>query len=129
MSTALQLTGQYKDDYHLDIVTVQSDSTRATLRARGTLDSANAPLLAEVLAGHVRSRRRFLRLDVSELSITDTDAVSVIVQAHQALLAVRGTLILTGVSDPVGTMLAGAGVDRQLFLIRQMASELIGPND
>ena len=124
MSTALQETGQYADNHQLDIITVQSDSTRAILRARGTLDSSNAPLLAEVIAGHVRSRRRFLRLDVSRLSIADADALTVIVEAHQALLAVRGTLILTGVTDPVRSTLAGAGLDRHLFLVQPMACEL-----
>lgn len=119
----LQDIPQHSDNLKIDIFTTQSDATRASVRICGTLDSSNAPLLAQVIAGHVRSRRRFLRLDVANLSITDAEALAVVHEAHQALLEVRGTLILTGVTRSVRNALTEAGLERELFLVHPMAFE------
>jgi anti-anti-sigma regulatory factor len=98
MSTPLIDASRRPDvPFDFDVRTTNTDTYRASLRVRGQLDRSSAPVLAETIAGHLRSRRRFLRLDVRDLTIADQAAAHVLVEAHRRLLAARGTLILTGV--------------------------------
>jgi anti-anti-sigma regulatory factor len=123
MSSSLVEVQQNANEGEFDVLTSESDTARANLRARGTLDSSSAPLLAEVIAGHVRARRRFLRLDVANLVIADLDALDILRQAHHFVLRARGTLILTRVTDALRTSLARAGLDRELFIVPPSSHE------
>jgi anti-anti-sigma regulatory factor len=94
-----------------------------SLCASGTLDASSAPLLAAVIEGHVRNRRRFIRMDVAELTVDGEEAVAVLAGVHRQLLDVRGTLVLTSVREPLYATLAGAGVASELFLVAPTAFE------
>lgn len=106
-----------------DLRTVHVDTHRVSLCASGTLDAANAPLLAAVIDGHVRNRRRFMRMDVAELIVDGDEAVAVLASVHRQLLDVRGTLVLTSVHKALYATLAGAGLASELFLVAPTACE------
>jgi anti-anti-sigma factor len=109
-----------------DMLVTASDSARANLTARGRLDSSNAPLFVELIADHLRARRRFLRLDVAELLFADPAALTAIRQAHQLALRARGTLILIRVSDQVRRTFARSGLDTELFIVPDTAHGWVG---
>ena len=109
-----------------DVVTTAYDRFRADLRVRGGLEAASAPVLAEVIAGHLRARRRFIRLDVLGLRICDPGAAHVLLDAHRNLLAERGTLILTGVTRALHHALEQAGLAQDLFTVPACAHEQAG---
>lgn len=110
-----------------DVRTTHSDTYRASLRASGPLDAASAPLLAEVITGHVRSRRRFIRLDVGALRVADEAGARVLAEMHRRLLAARGTLILTGVLPSFESALSRAGIAGELFTLPPAAFEAPRP--
>jgi anti-anti-sigma regulatory factor len=107
-----------------EVRTLHSDTYRANLRATGRLDLASAPLLAEVISGHLRNRRRFIRLEVAELHLADAAAVATLERLHRQLLAARGTLILTGVLPAFERVLIAAGVAGELFTLPPPAAEV-----
>lgn len=109
-----------------DVRTVRTDATRATLEISGRLDLRSAPLLAEVIDGHLRAGRRYLRLNVAAMTDLDREGADVLVACHDRLLGVRGTLILTGVGDTVERTLRERDLDDRLFLIAPTAAELLG---
>lgn len=129
MSRSLAEVQHYANEGEFDVLTTQSDTARANLRASGTLDSSSAALLAEVIAGHVRVRRRFLRLDVADLVIADLDALDILRQAHHLVLQARGTLILTRVSATLRATFAQAGLETELFIVPPSAHELASSAD
>ncbi len=106
-----------------EVRTTAYDRFRAALRVRGGLDAASAPVLAEVIAGHLRARRRFVRLDVLGLRICEPGAARVLLEAHRTLLAARGTLILTGVTRSLHHALEQAGLAQDLFTVPVCAHE------
>jgi anti-anti-sigma regulatory factor len=129
MSSSLAEVQDGTNDCEFDVVITESDAVRAYLRARGRLDSSNAPLLVEVIAGHLRARRRFLRLDVAELVIADSAAMAAIKQAHQLALRARGTLILIKVSDALRHSFEQADLDTELFMLPPAAHDVAEPGD
>ncbi|MCU1659093.1 MAG: hypothetical protein JWO57_3749 [Pseudonocardiales bacterium] len=98
------------------ISTVAADTVRACLQVCGEVDAALAPTLDQYLAGHLDAGRRYLRLELSGVTFMDTTALRVIVAAHHRALRSRGTLILTGVRNPVSRLLALTRLDRVLFV-------------
>jgi len=108
-----------------DVRTIRTDSTRATLEISGRLDARSAPLLAEVIDGHLRAGRRFLRLNVAAMTDLDRAGADVLVACHDRLLGARGTLILTGVGETVEDSLRERDLDDRLFLIAPTAAELL----
>lgn len=109
-----------------DVRTSRSDATRANITLTGDLDEDAAAVLAEVIDGHVRAGRRFLRMHVGGLRSLSHASVDVIARAHDRLLGVRGTLILTGVVGPVEAVLRSAAPGSPLFLLPPTASENLG---
>jgi anti-anti-sigma factor len=98
------------------VETVYFDSLRANVKVVGELDLGTAAPLWAVLQGHVTSGRRFLRLDLSQVSFIDATVLSGIVGVHQELLARRGTLVLVGVRVGVARVLRLTGMDEVLFV-------------
>jgi anti-anti-sigma regulatory factor len=127
MSSALVDVDQPADWDRFDVQTTLCDGPRAVLRAMGRLDHATANLLADVLSSHLRAHRRYLRLEVSGLSVAEPDALAVIADVHQRLLSARGTLILTGVTTEFMGTLAEVGLDRQLFTVQPLACDVAAP--
>src|SRR5438105_8375520 len=80
------------------ITTTRCDSTRAQLQVCGFVDAAGAAVLEAVLEGHLRTGRRYLRVDVGGTSTLDEAALRVLVNVHRRLLGAHGTLIITAVT-------------------------------
>jgi len=106
-----------------DVRTARCDATRANLYLSGDLDDGAAVVLAEVIEGHLRAGRRFLRLHVGGLRSLAQPAVAVIAAAHEKLLAARGTMILTGVDGSIETALRAAAPASPLFMLAPTAAE------
>ena len=110
-------------DSHFDVHTVRCDATRANVRVSGDLDDGGASVLAEVIDGHLRAGRRFLRLHVGRVRTLGTAAVEVIAAAHDQLLARRGTMILTGVDATLEAVLRAATPASPLLILAPTAAE------
>ena len=88
----------------------------ATIVLSGELDLAVANSLAATLEDQHRRARRYVRLDVSDVTFLDATALSVLVDAHFEFLAHRGTLTLTGVGRPVSRLLSLTGLGDVLLV-------------
>jgi anti-sigma B factor antagonist len=103
-------------DTRVSVETVRCDRLRALIKVTGELDLGTAAPLWAVLDGHVKSGRRFVRLDVSGVTFLDATALTGITQAHRDLLRRRGTLVITGVRSLVARVLGMTGLDEVLFV-------------
>jgi anti-anti-sigma regulatory factor len=110
-----------------DVRTSHCDVTRANLHISGDLDTDGAAVLAQVIDGHVRAGRRFLRVNLGGVRTLGDAAMVVIARAHEQLLAARGTLILTGVGDRIEAALRLAAPGSPLLLLPAMASDVDRP--
>ena len=108
---------------NFDVRTVAFDVTRAAVRVTGELSAACAVLLAEVLDGHLRAGRRFVRLNLTGVETADRVAGAALHRAHRAFLDRRGTLILTGVVPVVHAALAADGLLDDLLVLPPAAHE------
>ncbi len=108
-----------------EVRTVGSDASRARIEVGGDLDAGAAALLAEVLDGHARAGRRYLRLDLAGLRSISAAAVAVIAGVHERLLGAGGTMILTGVGTATDAALRAATPTSPLFLLPAGAAETI----
>ena len=100
-----------------DVRTSSCDATRANLNVSGDLDTDGAEVLAQVIEGHVRAGRRFLRLHLGGVRHLGDAATVVIARAHEQLLAGRGTLILIGVDSRLEAALRLAAPGSPLLLL------------
>jgi anti-anti-sigma regulatory factor len=108
-----------------DVRTTRCDAVRATLHLSGDLDEGGAAVLAQVIDGHVRAGRRFLRMGVGGLRSLGDAAVDVIACAHDWLLAAKGTMILTGVGGPIEAALRTAEPGSPLLMVAPTAAEAL----
>lgn len=112
-------------DLRFEIRTVSCDGLRAMVRLVGSIAEDAAGVLAQVLDDHQRAGRRFLRLDLHDVRTICPAALAVVHRAHDALLARRGTLILTGVDSRVAAMLYRGDPDGRLFVLPPTADDLV----
>jgi anti-anti-sigma regulatory factor len=110
-----------------DVRTVAADASRASMRVTGDLTAGCAGLLGEVIDGHLRAGRRFVRLNVGGVQVIDRAVVAELHRAHRAFLERRGTLILTGVGPVVQAALAGTGLLKDLLVLPPSADEQLLP--
>jgi anti-anti-sigma factor len=113
----------------MSVETVRFDGLRASIKVHGELDLSTAAPLWAVLDGHLAAGRRFLRLDLSGVTFLDATALSGITRTHKALLARRGTLVVTGVRARVGRVLRMTGLDEVLFVSGPRADDDFLPED
>jgi anti-anti-sigma factor len=99
-------------------MTIHADDVAhsATIVLGGELDLAVANSLAATLEDQHRRARRYVRLDVSDVTFMDATALSVLVDAHFEFLTHRGTLTLTGVGRPVSRLLSLTGLGDVLLV-------------
>jgi anti-sigma B factor antagonist len=95
---------------------VRHDDLGATVKVSGDVDMSAAAALWAVLSGHLATGRRFLRLDLSGVTLLDATALTGITRAHHALLTRRGTLVITGVGSLVARVLRMTGLDDTLLI-------------
>jgi anti-anti-sigma factor len=93
------------------------DSTRAVLWLSGEIDCECADALAAELAHQRAQRRRIVRIDTYGVTFLDTTALDVLVTAHRQWLAMRGTLVLIGVTGSTARLLSLTGLDRELLVM------------
>ncbi len=109
----------------LTVRTTGADADTAALVVHGVLSAATAPMLRCVVDDHRRAGRRFVRVNCTLLRVAP-DGLGALLQLHQLLLNVHGTLILTNVSDVLRTELRRGGVADVLFLIAPTAADAPG---
>lgn len=105
----------------LSLATLRQDADRVDLAVRGNLDDETAPLVALAAGGHVRMGRRYVRLDLGEVTGMNAAGLACIAALHQQLLGCRGTLVLTNVQTELYRRLNEAG--RGLFLLAPTAAD------
>jgi anti-anti-sigma factor len=113
--------GQVDASTDFSISTHRCDRVSAELHLAGHLDDHAADLLRAIVETHLRDGRRFLRLDVHRVRAADRCALRLIAELHRHLLDRRGTLILTGVTSALETVLAATEAD--LFLVAPTAAD------
>ncbi|MDP9094225.1 MAG: STAS domain-containing protein [Actinomycetota bacterium] len=89
--------GQCWDGFGLTITVTKADRSRASLRLAGDLDIASARMLTACLETQLADGRRFIRMDFSGLAFVDSAGLDAVLEAHDAFLRDRGTLILVGI--------------------------------
>lgn len=100
----------------MSVRTTEHDDLRALVKVRGEVDLGTSAPLWAVLEAHLGAGRRFLRLDLSRVTLLDATALTGIVRVHRTLLERRGTLVVTGVRGMVGRVLRVTGLDRELLV-------------
>jgi anti-anti-sigma factor len=103
-------------DTRVSVETVSCDRLRALIKVTGELDIGTAAPLWAVVDGHIASGRRFVRLDMSDVTFLDATALTGITRAHHDLLGRRGTLVITGARALVMRVLRMTGLDSVLFV-------------
>jgi anti-sigma B factor antagonist len=100
----------------MSVQTVRFDRLRAHVRAGGDIDLSTAAPLWAVLDGHLAAGRRFLRLDLSEVTFLDATGLSGVTRVHHEALSRRGTLVLTGIHTHIAKLLQLTGLDEVLLI-------------
>ncbi|MDT4913686.1 MAG: anti-sigma factor antagonist [Pseudonocardiales bacterium] len=100
----------------MSVDTPEWDIHRALVKVSGDLDISTVAPLWAVLDGHLAAGRRYLRLDLSEVTFMDAASLGGIIRVHHRALDHRGTLVLTGARPPVTRMLRLTGMDDVLFV-------------
>lgn len=100
----------------LELSSVSTGGGRATVQVAGEMDLSNADLLASLIDEEVRRGRRLVRLDLSRLTFCDCAGLRAIVQAHERLLRVRGSLVLIGARSAVFRLLELIPLDEALVV-------------
>lgn len=115
MLSRIQPASTTRTHARASVTTLWQDRTSAVLRAEGEWDLANADLLAESLREHEQAGRRFLRLDVSDVTFADSAWLEVLFTAHRRMLSARGTLVLAGVTPRILRLISLARLDGALL--------------
>lgn len=104
------------------IVCDEYDSLRVTIELSGEIDVACAAVLRAELNRHARARRRVVRIDTYAVTFMDTVVLGVLLDAHRQWLAMRGTLVLIGVSGATKRLLELTGTDTELLCMPPTAN-------
>lgn len=85
----------------------------------GTLDSTRAQQIMEaLLSGVERRRARATIIDITGVSIVDTQVANALLQAAQAVHLLGARVVLTGIRPEVAQTLVGLGVDLSAIITR-----------
>lgn len=102
------------NDGALEIETVSLDDSEGgpgyRLVARGEVDAATAPQLADVLQTLSDERAPLVVLDASGVGFLDSSGLRVIVNTGQALASSGGRLVIDGMSPAVHRVLEVSGL-------------------
>ena len=93
-----------------------TDATHAVVKPSGDMNMSNVHLLTSVLAGQLRLGRRFVRLDLSRTTVSDSTCLHDLVPTHEHFLADRGLLALTNVGSNLTPLMQSTELDRTLFI-------------
>jgi anti-anti-sigma factor len=93
------------------------DRHRATITLEGEMDLGCADALRAELRRHLKLGRRVVRVDMYAVTFIDTAMLGVLLDAHRAWLAMRGTLVLIGVDGPTLRLLRLTRLDREMLFM------------
>jgi anti-anti-sigma factor len=99
-----------------ELAVVELDPLRSTFRAGGELDLAARDALSDGLQRQQDAGRRFVNLDLSEVTFLDSSCLQVIEDFHDGFLKLPGLMILTGINTRVARMLRLTGLRDRLFI-------------
>lgn len=99
-----------------EVTTSSTDATHAVVKPSGDMNMSNVHLLTSVLAGQLRLGRRFVRLDLSRTTVSDSTCLHHLVPTHEHFLADRGLLALTNVGSNLAPLLQSTELDRTLLI-------------
>ena len=104
----------------------EHDRQRATITLEGEIDVACVDPLRADLRRHLELGRRVVRVDLYAVTFIDTAVLGVLVEAHRAWLAMRGTLVLIGVDGPTLRLLRLTRLDREMLFMPPAANHMMG---
>jgi len=102
------------DVFELFRVDIVDDTGGVTLRVRGDLDLATAPVLGEHLRSATEDHSGDVDVDLSEVDFLDSTALDVLVAAHQRLRAADRRLTVSSVSTFADKVLKISGLAEML---------------
>jgi anti-sigma B factor antagonist len=97
-------------------VGVVPDRARVSAVAVGELDLSSAQLLRRELDDLLSVGWRDVRVDLRETTFADSSALHVLLDVHERLTALGGTLTVLVEPGPVADLLALTGADRLLSI-------------
>ena len=104
----------------------EHDRQRATITLEGEIDVSCVDALRTDLRRHLELGRRVVRVDMYAVTFIDTAVLGVLVEAHRAWLAMRGTLVLIGVDGPTLRLLRLTRLDREMLFMPPAANQMMG---
>ena len=99
-----------------EVTASSTDASHAVVQPSGEMDRSNVHLLTSVLVGQLRLGRRFVRLDLSRTTVSDSTCLHELVPAHEYFLADRGLLALTNVGSKLAPLLRSSRLDGTLLI-------------
>jgi len=104
----------YVNDGALELATVSLDAPEGgpgyRVVARGEVDAATAPQLADALGSLADDGAKLVVLDASDVGFLDSSGLRVIVNTGQALTSAGGRLVIDGMSPAVHRVLEVSGL-------------------
>jgi anti-anti-sigma factor len=104
-------------------VVAASPHTTWVSAAGKLVGEAPAARLSALLARERTAGRRFVRLDLCQVSMLDHAGLDTIIEAHHRFLALGGTLVLTGVGPRIARLLELTELDKTLFTIARAGDQ------
>jgi anti-sigma B factor antagonist len=99
------------EDFGVDVV---RGDLHETVRVRGELDVATAPLLRAALDGVYARQPARVEMDLSGITFLDASSLATLIAARRRLAAQRAVLVLVDPSPIARRVIGLAGLDRVL---------------
>ncbi|WP_050347699.1 STAS domain-containing protein [Arsenicicoccus sp. oral taxon 190] len=98
-----------------------ADDERLVLHARGALDIAETPRLAQAIDHIVAAGGRRLALDLTDLEFIDSTAIDAVVPRVRALRQLGGDLVVVASAERIVRPFVVSGTDRVLAIVGSLA--------
>ncbi|SDJ10799.1 STAS domain-containing protein [Frankineae bacterium MT45] len=85
----------------LRVDALRSEGGRSYIKVSGSMGRGSAELVEALIDVQLSRRRRFIRMDLADLTEIDEVGVRTVVAVHRRVLAERGTLVLAEVPELV----------------------------
>ncbi len=103
----------------LEVTVVRADQDRAQVTATGPLDRSTVDLLTAELETLLGWGRRYVRLDMGRVTVSDHGCLPALLEVHEMFLAERGLLVLTSLSPDLAGLLRRRRLERALFIAEE----------
>lgn len=92
------------DAVGFEVATTSADTLRASIAVAGEVGPGNAALLTSVLRSHLRTGRRYLRVDLIGARITDPRVLEHLAEAHRNVSEFGGMLVFENAAPQLRDM-------------------------